>query len=57
VSGANTAVDWVGGERVRRAGKTHERSEYRFILERQEFVVRNGAYAEWKMTISERKYG
>ena len=47
---------WVGGEWVRRAGlKDHERSEYRSVLERQEFVVRNGASAEWKMTISERK--
>jgi len=35
--------------------KKHERSEYRFILERQEFVVWNGAEAEWRMTISERK--
>ena len=32
-----------------------ERSEYRSVLERQEFVVRNGAYAKWRMTISERK--
>jgi len=32
--------------------KDHERSEYRLILERQEFVVRNGALAEWRMTIS-----
>ena len=28
-----------------------------FILERQEFVVRNGAAAEWRITISERKWG
>ena len=35
--------------------KKHERSEYRSVLERQEFVVRNGASAEWRMTISERK--
>jgi len=35
--------------------RDHERSEYRLSLERQEFVVRNGAYAEWRMTISERK--
>jgi len=37
--------------------KKHERSEYRSVLERQEFVVRNGASAEWRMTISERKWG
>ena len=37
--------------------KDHERSEYLLSLERQEFVVRNGALAEWRMTISERKYG
>ncbi|MDD3945150.1 MAG: hypothetical protein PHS38_10600 [Bacteroidales bacterium] len=47
---------WVGGERSSLGGdKDHERSEYRSILERQEFVVRNGAQAEWRMTISERK--
>jgi len=44
---------WVGGERSSLGGdKDHERSEYRSILERQEFVVRNGAAAEWRMTIS-----
>lgn len=32
--------------------KNHERSEYRCNLERQEFVVRSGASAEWRMTIS-----
>jgi len=53
VSGANTADHWVGGERSSLGGvKDHERSEYRTILERQEFVVRNGAAAEWRMTIS-----
>ena len=46
----------VGGERSSLGGvKDHERSEYRLSLERQEFVVRNGALAEWRMTISERK--
>jgi hypothetical protein len=34
----------VGGERSSLGGvKDHERSEYRLNLERQEFVVRNGA--------------
>ena len=56
VSSANTAGFWVGGERSSLGGdKDHERSEYRSILERKEFVVRNGAYAEWRMTISQRK--
>ena len=46
VSAANTAVSRVGGERSSLGGvKDHERSEYRTILERQEFVVRNGAGA------------
>lgn len=48
---------WVGGElrpvnSLPGGDKDHERSEYRCILERQEFVVRNGAPAEWRMTIS-----
>lgn len=31
----------------------YERSEYRFVsLERKEYVVCNGATAEWKITIS-----
>jgi len=56
VSAANTAGSRVGGERSSLGGvKDHERSEYRLILERQEFVVRNGAQAEWRITISERK--
>ena len=56
MSEANTAVSRVGGERSSLGGvKDHERSEYRLSLERQEFVVRNGALAEWRMTISERK--
>ena len=34
----------MGGERSSLGGvKDHERSEYRLNLERQEFVVRNGA--------------
>ncbi|MDD3945452.1 MAG: hypothetical protein PHS38_12165 [Bacteroidales bacterium] len=56
MSEANTAVSRVGSERSSLGGvKDHERSEYQLILERQEFVVRNGAQAEWRMTISERK--
>ena len=56
VSGANTAGHWVGRRTDSPGGdKDHERSEYRSVLERQEFVVGNGALAEWKMTISERK--
>jgi hypothetical protein len=41
VSEANTAVSRVGGERSSLGGdkdKDHEWSEYRSILERQEFV-------------------
>ena len=46
MSGANTAVSRVGSERSSLGGvKDHERSEYRLSLERQEFVVRNGAGA------------
>jgi len=53
VSGANTAVDWVGRRTGSPGGeKDHERSEYRFILEHKEFVIWNGAEAERKMTIS-----
>jgi len=56
VSGANTAGFGWEANAVRWAGlRDHERSEYRSILARQEFVVRNGADAEWRMTISERK--
>jgi len=44
VSAANTAVHWAGGELVPvysspGGDKDHERSEYRCILERQEFVA------------------
>ena len=44
VSAANTVVHWVGGELVPvysspGGDKDHERSEYRCILERQEFVA------------------
>ena len=48
---------WVGGElkpvhSSPGGDKDHERSEYRCILERQEFVGQSGASAEWRMTIS-----